>query len=99
MFQTKPKLCTQCLTQAVPKLYTKGNIGTEIVLWLLFILPGVLYSVWRHASRYHGCPSCGSADVIPLNSPRARQLLEEIGTPASFPRVDPPRPAGPSTVR
>ena len=71
------KLCPNCLTTAKPKLYTKGDIGTEIVLWLLFILPGVLYSVWRHASRYKGCPECGHAEMIPTNSPRAAKLRAE----------------------
>jgi hypothetical protein len=71
------KLCPNCFTQANPKLYTKGDIGTEIVLWLMFLVPGVFYSVWRHASRYKGCPSCGAAEMIPLDSPRARQLLSQ----------------------
>jgi hypothetical protein len=71
----KAMLCTQCLYQGKPKTYTKGNIGTEIVLWLLFLIPGLLYSVWRHTSRYQGCTSCGSPDLIPLDSPRAQQLL------------------------
>ena len=75
------KLCTNCLTQAEPKLYTKGNIGIEIVLWLLIFVPGVIYSIWRHASRYKGCPECGAPDMIPLDSPRARQLLSGHGVP------------------
>lgn len=66
------KLCLNCLSVGKPQLITKGDIGTEIVLWLCFILPGIVYSVWRHTSRYKGCPICESGGMIPLFSPRAK---------------------------
>ena len=71
----KEKLCTECLTQAQPKIYTPGYIGMEIVLWLFLLLPGLIYSIWRHTARYKGCRNCGGKTLIPLDSPRARQLL------------------------
>ncbi len=69
------KYCPNCGTVAVPKRYTKGGFITEVILWLLFIVPGIIYSVWRLASRYHGCPQCGFRDVTPVESPVARAAL------------------------
>jgi len=67
----KKKLCLNCLSIEKPRLITKGDIGTEVVLWLCLILPGVVYSVWRHTSRYYGCSVCQSGRMISLSSPRA----------------------------
>lgn len=45
---------------ATPKTYIKGNLLIELVLWLCFLLPGFVYSLWRMTSRYEGCPDCGN---------------------------------------
>ena len=44
-------VCTTCGHHGEPVPLTKGDIGTEIVLWLLFLVPGLLYSLWRQTSR------------------------------------------------
>ena len=71
----KELLCTQCLTQAPPKIYTPGNSVLEVILWLFLLLPGLIYSIWRHTARYKGCRNCEGKTLIPLNSPRARELM------------------------
>jgi hypothetical protein len=71
----KELLCTNCGHQGKPRSKTKGAIGIEIILWLFLIIPGLIYSVWRHTSRYKGCPTCGSGNMIPLTSPRSKQIL------------------------
>lgn len=71
----KAMICPNCFTQGKPKLYTKGSILIELVLWLCLIVPGVIYSLWRHTSgRYWGCSHCGAGGLVPLDSPRGRQL-------------------------
>ena len=70
----KELMCTNCGFKGKPKLITKGSILIELVLWICLILPGLIYSIWRHASRYKGCPSCGAANMIPLDSPIAQKL-------------------------
>ena len=67
-------ICGNCGTVAEPKSITKGSFAVEIILWLCFILPGMLYSVWRLASRHKGCPKCGQNNMIPLDSPRGIAL-------------------------
>jgi ribosomal protein L40E len=73
------KICTQCGAVGSPKLITKGHIVMEIFLWCMFLVPGLIYSIWRHASRSYGCRSCGSADIIPVNTPRGKKLMEDFG--------------------
>jgi hypothetical protein len=47
-------------------------------LWLAFILPGLVYSVWRHNKRHDACPKCGSAALIPADSPKALAALRQL---------------------
>jgi hypothetical protein len=68
-------VCPQCGTTGEPRTYTKGSILVELMLWFLFLLPGLLYSIWRLASRYRGCPACEAPNMIPSTSPRAAALL------------------------
>lgn len=71
----KMQVCTRCLAQGHTKIVVKGSIWIELVLWLACLVPGVVYSIWRLTSKERICASCGSNDLVPLDSPRARQLL------------------------
>ncbi len=44
-------------------------------LWIVFLLPGLLYTVWRETSRYDACPKCKNASMIPLDTPVGRELF------------------------
>lgn len=68
-------LCTACGSQVRPKSITPGSFAMELLLWLFFLLPGIIYSVWRIASRYSGCPVCRSRQLIPLGTPTANAIL------------------------
>ena len=72
---TTQMVCPNCGSVAIPKRYIKGSFLIEILLWLLLIVPGLIYSVWRMTSRYKGCPACGAANMIPLGTPRANEIL------------------------
>ena len=50
------------------------SILIEIILWLCFLVPGLIYSAWRISKRHDVCPSCGGADLVPLGSPRGKEL-------------------------
>jgi len=64
--------CLECGTVDFPKTYTRGSFLTELMLWLFFILPGVVYSIWRGSTKYRGCPRCGSTRIIPNDTPAAQ---------------------------
>lgn len=55
---------------------TKGSLVIEIILWLLMILPGAIYTVWRLTTKAPACRECGSRELIPPDSPRALKLSD-----------------------
>ncbi len=71
-------LCSQCAAnpQQVSAFYCpacamyfpysakKGNGWIELALYLLWIIPGVLYSIWRRTGNTSVCPKCNSANLI-----------------------------------
>ena len=69
------KLCLQCGSVGNTKRFMKGSVLTELFLWLFFLLPGLIYSIWRHSTVAQVCSKCGGPNVIPLDSPIARNLL------------------------
>lgn len=69
-------ICTQCAYKGRPKIITKGSVIIELVLWLCFFVPGFCYSMWRRTNRPRVCPACGSPYMIPLDSPKAQELLK-----------------------
>ncbi|MFZ3042336.1 MAG: hypothetical protein WA108_11225 [Thiobacillus sp.] len=70
-------VCTSCGYVGEPTTVTKGSIGIELVLWLCFLIPGLIYSIWRLSSRHEACPSCGQTTLIPVESPMAKKFLRE----------------------
>jgi hypothetical protein len=73
------KHCMTCGIDAVPAEENKGNGLIEIILWICFILPGLIYSIWRRTNVVEICPSCGARPMVPFASPSAinhRKTLE-----------------------
>ncbi|HAW58358.1 MAG TPA: hypothetical protein DCX03_04995 [Bacteroidales bacterium] len=71
-------ICTNCGYQGKPATITRGGIGTEIILWLLFIIPGLLYSIWRMSTKYTACPKCKKPTMIPIDSLMGKKILSEL---------------------
>ena len=65
--------CKKCGNVGPTKRIMKGSFAMELVLWLFFLLPGLIYSIWRLTTSGQGCSVCGSDDVIPANAPLARK--------------------------
>lgn len=70
-------ICTSCGNLIKPKTQTKGSFWMEVLLWMLFILPGLLYSLTRLGNKVYVCPICGKDTVIPTNTPVGQKLLKE----------------------
>ena len=83
----KTLICTQCGHVGKPKRIAKGSLGVEIVLWLCFLIPGLIYSVWRSSSYHPACAKCESTDMIPVDSPRAKKILQEMDPEKSIDEV------------
>lgn len=73
----KEMLCPSCGTKGKPRKKAKGSILIELVLWICFIIPGLIYSLWRMTSTQKVCPSCKQPGMIPLDSPIAQKILAQ----------------------
>ncbi|MFZ1545591.1 MAG: hypothetical protein WAT12_00580 [Candidatus Nitrotoga sp.] len=70
-------LCTACGYMGETKTITKGSIDTEIILWFCFLIPGVIYSIWRFRSQHEVCSVCDQATIISADSPAAQKIIRE----------------------
>lgn len=70
--------CKSCGHEGEPSTHTPGSIWIELVLWLPWMVPGLIYSLWRLNRRRKVCASCESADIIPWDSPMARSLRKRM---------------------
>lgn len=73
----KQFVCTSCGYVGRPKKITKGSFLMELVLWLCFLIPGLIYSMWRLITRTNGCPKCKGLNMIPSDSPIGKKLMVE----------------------
>lgn len=67
--------CLRCGYRVKPKKVTPGSFLIEVILWIAFIVPGIIYSLWRVRARHTICPECGSTELVPLDSPAARDAI------------------------
>lgn len=70
--------CKSCGKIAKPRKLTKGSFLIELILWLCFLIPGIIYSIWRLTSRTFVCPYCESEDLIGKGSPVAKHMMENM---------------------
>lgn len=77
------KVCPACGWSGVPKKETPGSIFIELVLWLAFLVPGLVYSLWRMSARREVCAECRTAPLVPATSPVGRELLARFAEAGS----------------
>jgi len=71
-------ICTNCGWAGKPVTQIKGSFFVELFLWLCFLLPGIIYSVWRLCSVSKVCVKCRMPTMIPLSSPMGQRLAKEF---------------------
>jgi len=67
--------CQSCGSVGRPKTRVKGSFWIEVLLWFCFFVPGLIYSIWRPTTKEQVCPVCGTPNMIPVDSPKARAAL------------------------
>lgn len=71
-------LCTNCGYTGPTQKIVPGSNLVGCFLICLFVVPGLIYAVWQQINSGPGCPQCKRRDaVIPLNSPRAKQIISQ----------------------
>jgi Zn-finger nucleic acid-binding protein len=73
-------LCTNCGYLGKSTTVVQGSFLIEVILWLFFLIPGIIYSIWRLTTKHRACPKCGARNMIPPDSPRAQKLLRELNS-------------------
>ena len=92
--------CSNCGYIGKSKRIPKGSMAVEIILWLCFIVPGLIYSIWRMSSYHAACPICGSQNLVPLNSPNGKKILESQGkTSEEVTKLTEAKPMNPTTKK
>lgn len=71
-------VCRHCGHVGPDTKKTPGSFVLELLLWLCFLLPGFIYSIWRHAARHRACEKCGSKEILPADTPMGRKLVKEM---------------------
>lgn len=70
----KPMVCATCGHYGPTVPHTRGSIWLELALWLCFVVPGIIYSIWRLTTRAQACTSCGAQQLVPAESPVGRRI-------------------------
>lgn len=80
-------VCTQCGHHGFTVRRVKGSTGIELILWLCFLVPGLIYSVWRMSSRRPVCTACGSSALVPPSSPVGQRMLGATSSAPDSPQA------------
>lgn len=75
--QSGAMICPSCGTRGIPRTKTRCSTLIELILWLCFLVPGLIYSIWRLTTRYDACPSCGQPGMIGVGTPKGRMLAQQ----------------------
>jgi hypothetical protein len=67
--------CQNCGSIAAPTKRVRGSFFIELILWLCFLVPGLIYSIWRLTTKELVCPKCGAPNMIPADSPKAKAAI------------------------
>lgn len=67
-------ICAECGTTDIPRMKARGSGWVTFVLLLFFVIPGLIHFAWRMTHWRRECPACGSDRIVPVDSPRGRDL-------------------------
>lgn len=54
----------------------KGSGWIELILWLAYVIPGVIYSIWRRSEKNSVCPFCGKNQLKLVEVPDTSDLRD-----------------------
>ncbi len=66
--------CVTCGTVGKHKRQPKGHLLLEIVLYFFWIVPGIIYTIWRQTTYRQVCTVCGNDMLVPSDSPIAMSV-------------------------
>jgi hypothetical protein len=76
-------VCRNCEQLVSPNTGRQGSCLIEIVLWLLFLIPGLIYTLWRFSRSNQTCPVCGAVNtMVPANTQAGREIASRLSQEA-----------------
>jgi len=72
-------ICEKCGFIGQPRQFEKLPPIGGCLLLFLFIIPGIIYFMFKSSSDWWGCPSCQAPNMIPVTSFRGGELLTARG--------------------
>lgn len=72
---TRKYLCMECGCQREPIIAKRGFLIIELFMWLMYILPGVIYSIWRRVRTQQVCTNCRTPSIVLTSSSRAMGIM------------------------
>ena len=70
-------VCTECLTIGRKITVMQGSWIVRVILFMCGIVPGIAYSAWQESTKKYVCPSCKKDSMIPVDTPKGRQLMAD----------------------
>ncbi len=67
-------ICRNCGRVSEPERILKGHVLITLILLCFYIIPGIIYMIWRRTGLKDACAICKSNNVVPENSPEGRRL-------------------------
>ena len=73
-------ICRDCgsISQETQNSKLRGSGWITFILLLCYIVPGLIYMIWRRGDKAKICAKCGSKNIIPADSPIGKKLLNEL---------------------
>ena len=59
--------CTRCWFRWEPCKHREWKLSTEILSWLLFLIPWIIYTSWRHINTFCKCPDCWAKFLLEMD--------------------------------
>ena len=67
-------ICARCLTVTGGRSVLPGSGWITFLLAWLLLVPALIYMIWRRSARRYVCPRCGSEELVPVDTPRGREM-------------------------
>jgi len=92
---SKKYVCMECGCQRDPIQAKRGFLFVELFMWLLYIVPGVIYSIWRRLRTHQICPNCRNPSIVLTSSSRAMGMMRLLRafSPSTSPISTRPSPS------
>jgi len=76
MEQSEKLICGDCNKITEFKKGKRGSKAVEILLWSIFFVLGIFYSIWRKYTPKKICPACNSDFLLSSDLPHIQMLLK-----------------------